>query len=85
MKFNLLLISFLILTASATGQSSLKHTIKGYLRDVTSNENLVGASVIVSELGSGTVTNVYGFYSVTLPRGRVYYKITLMWDTNRSQ
>lgn len=69
MKFNLLLISFLILTASATGQSSLKHTIKGYLRDVTSNENLVGASVIVSELGSGTVTNVYGFYSVTLPEG----------------
>ena len=69
MKFNILFFSLFLLTIGVFGQSNVTHTIKGYIRDVASNEDLVGASVIVAELGSGTVTNVYGFYSLTLPEG----------------
>lgn len=46
-----------------------KFTISGYVKDRASGEMLVGASVYVTETASGTVSNSYGFYSVTLPQG----------------
>jgi hypothetical protein len=69
MKINLLFLSFLLFSTTALSQSKVTHTIKGYIRDAASNEDLLGASVIIEELGTGTVTNVYGFYSLTLPEG----------------
>ena len=30
---------------------------------------MIGATILVEELGLGTVSNPYGFYSLTLPRG----------------
>ena len=45
-------------------------TLSGYVRDKDSGEDLIGASVrVVDSTGRGTVTNVYGFYSLTLPEG----------------
>ncbi len=46
-----------------------KHTINGYIRDTENGEELIGATVYVKELGTGAVTNAYGFYSITLPTG----------------
>lgn len=47
-----------------------KFTISGYIKDATSGEDLIGANVfLLSDPGTGTVTNVYGFYSITLPTG----------------
>ncbi len=43
-------------------------TISGYLTDESNGEGLIGASVYVEELKAGTITNVYGFYSLTLPK-----------------
>ncbi len=44
-----------------------KYTISGYVRDAKTGENLIGAAVYDARSGSGTATNAYGFYSLTLP------------------
>lgn len=49
--------------------SQEKFTVSGYLQDASSGENLIGATVYIKEIGSGAVTNFYGFYSVTLAPG----------------
>ncbi len=46
-----------------------KFTLKGYLKDADNGEGLLGATVYVRELGTGTATNLYGFYSLSLPEG----------------
>lgn len=44
-------------------------TIDGYVKDNTNKEILIGAFVYIPDLGIGTATNNYGFYSLTLPAG----------------
>ena len=46
-----------------------KVTLSGYLFDAANGETLIGATVYVPELQAGAVTNVYGFYSLTLTPG----------------
>ncbi|MDF9795505.1 hypothetical protein OKW21_000768 [Catalinimonas alkaloidigena] len=47
-----------------------QYTISGYIKDISNGEALIGATVSVSEKpATGTITNVYGFYSLTLPQG----------------
>ena len=60
----------LLVLCSLTLSAQDKFTISGYIKDATSGEDLIGANVfLVSDPGTGTVTNVYGFYSITLPAG----------------
>lgn len=46
-----------------------KFTVSGYIKDASNGEGLIGVSVYVQEVKSGTQTNPYGFYSLTLPKG----------------
>jgi hypothetical protein len=46
-----------------------KLTVSGYIKDTKNGEGLIGASVFVKELMTGTTTNTYGFYSLTVPKG----------------
>ena len=43
--------------------------LSGYVRDATNGEALIGATVYVQDLEKGTVTNVYGYYVLSLPPG----------------
>jgi CarboxypepD_reg-like domain/TonB-dependent Receptor Plug Domain len=52
----------------ASAQSD-KVTINGYVRGASDGEGIIGASVYIQETASGTATNIYGFYSLTLPKG----------------
>lgn len=56
-----------VLLLSASGQE--KFTISGYVKDQSDGETLIGATVLIRELSSGNITNVYGFYSITIPPG----------------
>lgn len=47
-----------------------KFTISGYVKDAANGESLIGATVLITDLSSGNITNVYGFYSVTVPAGQ---------------
>ena len=62
----LLLLFFMPLGLFA---QSDKLTVSGYVKDNKNGEGLIGASVFVKELLTGTTTNTYGFYSLTLPKG----------------
>ena len=46
-----------------------KYTISGIITDILSNETIIGVNINVPELKTGTITNEYGFYSITLPEG----------------
>ena len=45
---------------------SESYQISGYVEDATSGERLIGASVYSIESDEGTVTNIYGFYTIKL-------------------
>lgn len=44
-------------------------TISGYLKDHSTAEELIGAVVKINNTSQGTISNAYGFYSITLPVG----------------
>lgn len=44
-------------------------TVSGFIKDSSSKEILIGASVYSPETGQGTTANNFGFYSLTLPAG----------------
>lgn len=46
-----------------------KFTLSGTISEANSGETLIGINVIIPELQTGTVTNQYGYYSITLPKG----------------
>ncbi len=47
-----------------------RFTISGMVSEAKSNETLIGVSILLPELKTGTVTNEYGFYSISLPEGQ---------------
>lgn len=82
-----------MITGFFTVNAQSKYTLSGYVRDGTTGEELIGVTVYVSSLKTGAVTNVYGLYSLTLPKGeyQIHYSylgygvqnITVNLDTNK--
>ncbi|MGX5820575.1 TonB-dependent receptor [Chitinophaga lutea] len=67
---NRLLCCLLLLTAFQASAQQQRYTISGYVKDENSGESLIGISIGKPGTSIGTVTNEYGFYSLTLPAGR---------------
>jgi hypothetical protein len=67
MKKNIFILLFLFQIGFSFSQE--KYTISGYLKDAKNGEMLIGATVLVKELGTGAAANVYGFYSISIPKG----------------
>jgi hypothetical protein len=65
-NLGILLLS-LAFSSSIFGQETF--TISGYVKDNSSGEELIGSTVLVKELATGSATNIYGFYSITIPKG----------------
>lgn len=74
-KFVLLILLLMFIVASANG--SRRYTLSGYIKDSENGENLIGASIYIDELQTGTATNHYGFYSITIQPGD--YKLTVTY------
>ena len=59
---------------SALAQPRGTATVSGYITDETSGETLIGAGVLVEDSArktpTGAVTNAYGYYTLTLPKGK---------------
>lgn len=70
------MVLLLCFTLGAAAQD--KFTISGYVKDASSGEDLIGATVYVKELKTGTTTNVYGFYSITLPAGEYNFEYSFI-------
>jgi hypothetical protein len=61
----LFIFCFLFITAF----SQERYTLSGYVRSAADGEELIGATVAVKALNTGVSSNVYGFYSLSLPEG----------------
>ena len=71
MKKIFLLVIFLF---SLNINSQNNFTFSGYVLDSQTNELVIGASVIIDELNIGTITNSYGFFSITVKEGNYSVK-----------
>ncbi|WP_423147391.1 TonB-dependent receptor [Rubrolithibacter danxiaensis] len=70
-----------IKTTNLTGQA----TLAGYVRDSKSGEPVIGASIFIEGTKTGVSTDQFGYYSLTLPKGRqiLYIKGIGMKDAKR--
>ncbi|MEX1000994.1 MAG: TonB-dependent receptor [Crocinitomicaceae bacterium] len=80
------LLAFIFFLSTITyGQDS--YTISGYVKDEESGEELIGATIRTQVEGEtvGSVTNSYGFYSLTLPKGKytIQYSYVGFLDTSK--
>ena len=73
---NIITIIFFILLPFM-GAAQEKYTISGYVNS-PEGEELIGATIQVKSLSTGTITNVYGFYSLTLPAGKYILNYTYL-------
>lgn len=62
-------VLLLLLTSSVKGQQ--RNTISGFVYEKGSRETLIGVNIFLANKPIGTVTNGYGFYSLTLPADSV--------------
>lgn len=76
MKFFYLLVFLSVSPVLLSGQISNKSEVQkkfaigGYLRDQSNGEVLIGVTVYCADLKTGTVTNMYGYYSLSLFPGK---------------
>lgn len=63
------ILTFLLFLGSFTTFAQEKFTISGTISEADTGETLIGVNVIIPSLQTGTVTNQYGYYSITLPKG----------------
>lgn len=63
------ILFILLFFGSLTIFAQEKFTLSGTISEVETGETLIGVNVIVPALQTGTVTNQYGYYSITLPEG----------------
>lgn len=66
MKFLINTISLILLVQYLFSQQVSKHTVSGYVHEAVSGESLIGVNIYLPENRTGTITNNYGFYSITL-------------------
>jgi len=67
MRFLFLLMG---LTITFCTSAQERHTISGSVKDKSTGESIIRASVIVAGQHIGVTTNDYGYYSLTLPAGK---------------
>src|SRR5699024_4677685 len=52
--------------------------LRGVVRDAAASESLMGVNIIFPELGIGSVTNEYGFYSIKVPEGKQLVQVSFL-------
>ena len=65
-----------VLTVTAGVQAQRGFTVSGTVTDGRSGETLIGATVLDTRSGKGTVTNLYGHYSLTLKGDSASLRVT---------
>lgn len=73
---NILFIFLTLLSNIVLSQE--KYTVSGVITDISSNETLIGANIIIPSLQTGTTSNEYGFYSITLEKGEYEFQISYL-------
>jgi hypothetical protein len=61
--------TLLLFAAYSSFSQVSKATLSGYIRDAENGEELIGATVYEESKSVGAASNVYGFYSISMPVG----------------
>lgn len=64
-----ILLLILLTGLSAVSPCQNRYTISGYVKDASSGETLIGATISIKGNTKGISSNQYGFYSITLTQG----------------
>lgn len=73
----ILTANFLLLGCTTILQAQQKFTVSGTIRQKSSGETLIGATVgVVEKANVGVATNEYGFFSLSLPKGTYTFRIS---------
>ena len=64
-----LAIQLLLFLVTIASQAQENATISGYIHEGSSGEPIIGGQVFVPAIRKGAVTNEFGFYSLTIPKG----------------
>lgn len=67
--------------SEGANSGAIRYAVKGYISDALTGEMLIGATVYVDEIQSGATSNVYGFYSLSLPEGTYTVRYTFVGYT----
>lgn len=78
------LITLLILSIGF-GAHAQNFTISGSVKDSTTGEDMIGATIYVKELSTGAQTNNYGFYSLNLKQGTYTISVQYMGYTTKKE
>src|SRR5687768_16320971 len=70
----LICLALLNCFSAALGQG--KVTLNGYVKDAGDGEELLGVTIYIPSLKAGTITNDYGFYALTVPKGNYEVQFT---------
>jgi hypothetical protein len=84
MKLSKVFLLLLIIN-SFTIFSQEKYTLSGTVTDKKNNETLIGVSIFIEESQSSVITNEYGFYSITIPKGDYTIKISYIGFETREE
>ena len=72
----LILLLFTSILVKVSAQKNI--TVSGYIRDSVSSENLYHATVYEQKNKLGAISNAYGFYSLTVPAGKVQLRVSFV-------
>ncbi|MFV8325239.1 TonB-dependent receptor [Flavobacterium sp. ZS1P14] len=72
------LLTLILLLFYSKMYTQEKFTLSGTVSDAKSNETMIGVNVYIPELKTGTTTNEYGFYSITIPKGHYEVQVSYM-------
>ena len=67
---------YIILLGPIFSFSQNNITISGYVDEAESGEKLIGATIYDIKSGKGTITNDYGFFSLTLPKDSLKIRVS---------
>jgi hypothetical protein len=73
---SLLLFSGKMSRADGGDDTRIRRTLSGHIRDAATGEDLIGATVYVVELKTGTTANVYGYYALSLIPGKYTFQFS---------
>lgn len=76
LKHLFVLLLFTLTFTSLFAQNNI--TVSGYIRDSISGENLYHATIFASSTKRGTISNAYGFYSLTVPKGKINLAVSFV-------
>ncbi|HEX8548439.1 MAG TPA: TonB-dependent receptor, partial [Cytophagaceae bacterium] len=69
---------FLLDASFSFCQQTEKAVLSGKIKDAANGEDIIGATIFLKEINNGIVTNEYGFYSITVPKGKYTVNISYL-------